>query len=114
MFKMVPLQVRLKERFEAAALFYFEMADHEGRDFTEAEGRLVQLINRLAASVDEIPPATVRAAEAIRAEDHDRYWATFDKVLKSVGHGFEPSSAREFIGWLNRDIRLKVLRALRP
>jgi hypothetical protein len=84
----IGMAAELRERFDAAALFYLEAADHGGRDITEAEDRLVKLYHGLSGSVDAVPPGTKQAAEAIKAEGLERFWQVFDWILLTVGPRF--------------------------
>jgi hypothetical protein len=54
---------QLKERFELAAIWYLELADHEGTELSDEDSATVDLFNALAETVDAIPPDLLRSSE---------------------------------------------------
>lgn len=99
----------LKERFDWALYLNLEAYEllPDGRSFVrsdEAEAA-IGIFESLHGSVNEVPPALVEAAEALRLVAPGLFDAAFANRVQMVGSGFSPVSATEFVEALNQDVQ---------
>jgi hypothetical protein len=112
---MTDFATDLKKMFNATMFdrleAYWVLPDGKSFDRSDEDTRAIGIFEVLLATVDAIPPALIEIADELRATDPDRTSDAFFRCLRSVGYGFSPASATEFIEELNRAMQCEMARA---
>jgi hypothetical protein len=112
---MADIATVLKEKFWLSQQDFFEYWEMAGglepdgitiRDVsTDAENRTFDLLKKLSETVDAIPHPLIKAAEAIRRSQPERFEKTLMHMLRIVDATFFPASAAEFVEHVNRTVQ---------
>ena len=126
----IDVAAKLKEHFEAAALWLLEAAElrgitltHEddatpgteltdedgetpGFDLSDEDSATVDLFNMLAETVDAIPIELLRSSEELRETNPRNYQKILESFIPYVGTQYKPKDAAEFLEKLNGYVRL--------
>lgn len=95
------------DRLEA----YWVLPDGKSFDRSDEDERAIGIFEILLATVDAVPPPLIQLAEELRAAKPERFKGALSRGLGSVGYGFSPASATEFIEELNRAMQREMARA---
>jgi len=98
---MSDLAMDLKQGFEWAMDVCLEAYEvlPDGRSFerSDVDERAIKIFERLGNTVEEIPPALIASAEALRADEPDLFERLLEQRFGAVGSDFSPASATEFL-----------------
>jgi hypothetical protein len=99
----------LKKIFDAAMFdrleAYWVLPDGKSFERSDEDESAIEIFKILLATVDAIPSSLIESAEEFRAADPQRFEVGLSRGLESVGYGFSPASAAEFVEALNRTVR---------
>jgi len=104
---MTDLATDLEKNFDASMFdrleAYWVLPD--GKSFERSDED--EIFKILLATVDAIPSSLIEAAEELRAAEPQRFEVSLSRDLESVGYGFSPANATEFVEALTvrRDIQ---------
>jgi hypothetical protein len=110
---MANIREELKERFWLAELFILEKSELFGLDidgevipddWTDKEKTLMKTFRMLQDTVDAISADKVEQTTQLRDKRPDIFERTFVAVTTSVGAGFYPAAANEFVDVLNMNL----------
>jgi hypothetical protein len=93
--------VVLLDRLEA----YWVLPDGKTIERSDETESAIKIFEILLASIDAIPSSLIKAAEELRAAEPEIFKDTLSRGLLSVGYGFSPASATEFVEVLNRTVQ---------
>jgi hypothetical protein len=108
---MIDVATDLKNRFELAALWFFERSNvMHGVDASlpDKDATAVKILDALHDSVDVIPPSLIRTAEALRTDSSDAFERWLVHGMQVVGFGFYPADATEFVKALNQTVEREM------
>jgi hypothetical protein len=113
---MIDIASDLKTRFYWAAIWFFERHDMKygvdsGFHLEAKHAKAVEILDALHDSVDIIPPSLIRTAEALRADTPDAFERWLVHGVQSVGFGFYPADAAEFLKALNHTVEREMASA---
>jgi hypothetical protein len=74
-------------------------------DLSEDDAKAVDILEMLGDTVDAIPPSLIKEAEALREVKPDLFEKTLMHGVQTVGFGFFPTSATDFLEVLNRTVQ---------
>jgi hypothetical protein len=98
----------LKEKFDLAMLHrldaYRVLPDEKSIEYSAEDNTAIDIFEILLATVDAIPPSLIETADELRTTEPDRFEHILQGGLASVGYGFSPDSATEFVEVLNRTV----------
>jgi len=82
----------------------------DGRSFerSDEDESAIEIFKILLATVDAIPSSLINTAEERRTAEPQRFNDALTCCLQSVGYGFAPASAAEFVKALNQAVRSNV------
>jgi hypothetical protein len=102
----------LKEMFESTRSdrleIYWVLPDGKSIKYSDEDDRAIDILKILLATLDAIPSSLMTAAEQLRATEPARFENALWRVSGSVGYGFSPANATEFVEELNRIVRSDV------
>ena len=101
---MIDLCTDLKQRFDFAAFWFLDYCEKfHGLDASlpDKDAKAVEILNTLRDSVDAIPSALIRTAEAFRTDAPEVFERWLLHGVQVVGFGFYPANATEFVQALN-------------
>jgi hypothetical protein len=103
----------LRERFDFAAYHFMSAWEHDSngvRDTTEAEKRMIGLLEKLRDSIEQIPLPMIERTEELRDfVGPVQFEEALGAALRGVGITFRPNDASDFVRML--DLSLSILRA---
>jgi hypothetical protein len=106
---MSDLATDLKKIFDASMFdrleAYWVLPDGKSFERTDEDESAIEIFKVLLATVDAIPSSLIEAAEELRAAEPQRFEIGLSRGLESVGYGFSPVSATEFVQVLNRTVQ---------
>jgi hypothetical protein len=106
---MTDFATDLKTNFDAMMFdrleAYWVLPDGKSFERSDEDENAIGLFEVLLASVDAIPSSLTKAAEELRAAEPEKFRDALSRGLESVGYGFLPASATEFVGELSRNVR---------
>jgi hypothetical protein len=112
---MTDLASDLKKIFDASMFdrleAYWVLPDGKSFERTDEDENAIEIFKVLLATVDAIPPSLIEAAEELRTAEPQRFEVSLSRGLESVGYGFSPASATEFVEELNRTVQRVTARA---
>lgn len=107
---MSDLAANLKKQFNATMfdrlVAYWVLPDGKSFDRSDEDESAIKIFETLLATVDAIPSSLINAAEELRAAEPDKFKDTLLRGLRSVGYGFSPASAAEFVEEINRTVQV--------
>ena len=109
----------LEERFDFAAYHFMSALEHDPtpvsrdgsvRETTDAEGRMIDLFEKLRDSVDQIPAPMIKRTEELRDfVGPEQFEAALAAAIRGVAVTFRPNDASDFVKML--DLSLSFLQA---
>jgi hypothetical protein len=106
---MTDLASDLKKIFDASMFdrleAYWVLPDGKSFERSDEDESAIEIFKILLATVDAMPPSLIEAAEELRATEPQRFKDALSRGLESVGYGFSPTSATEFVEVLNRTVQ---------
>jgi hypothetical protein len=109
---MTDLATDLKKLFDATMFdsleAYTVLPDGKSFERSDEDESAIGIFKILLATVDAVPSSLITAAEALRSAEPERFKDTLSCCLQSVGYGFAPASAAEFVEVLNQTVRSNV------
>jgi len=112
---MTDFASQLKEIFDSTMFDRLEayevLPDGRSSERSDEDESAIGIFEVLLATVDAIPSALIKTAEERRAAEPQRFEDTLSRSLASVGYGFAPASAAEFVEVLNQTVQSDVANA---
>jgi hypothetical protein len=112
---MSDLASHLKKIFDASMFdrleAYWVLPDGKSFERTDEDESAIEIFKVLLATVDAIPPSLIDVAEELRAAEPQRFEVSLSHGLESVGYGFSPADATEFVEALNRTVQSEMTSA---
>jgi hypothetical protein len=106
---MSDLATDLKKIFDASMFdrleAYWVLPDGKSFERTDEDESAIEIFKVLLATVDAIPSSLTEAAEELRAAEPQRFEISLSRGLETVGYGFSPANAAEFIEKLIRTVQ---------
>jgi hypothetical protein len=105
---MIGIATDLKERFDFAAIWFFERDDlihGVEHALPDKEAKAVDILKNLLDSIDGIPSSLIKEATGLRDADPELFEKTLVHAVQVVGFGFFPADAAEFIEVFNRTVQ---------
>jgi hypothetical protein len=94
----------MSDRLEA----YWVLPDGKSIKYSDEDDRAIDIFKILLATLDAIPSSLMTAAGELRATEPARFENALWRGLGSVGYGFSPADATEFVEELNRIVQSDV------
>jgi hypothetical protein len=89
------------DRLEA----YWVLPDLKSIERSDEDENAIDIFEILLATVDVVPISLIKTAEELRASEPARFQDTLLSGLSSVGYGFFPTDATEFIDVVNQTVQ---------
>jgi hypothetical protein len=87
---------------------YWVLPDGKSVKYSDEDDRAIDILKILLATLDAVPPSLMTAAEGLRTTEPARFENALWRASGSVGYGFLPADATEFIEELNRIVQSDV------
>jgi hypothetical protein len=106
---MTDIASDLKERFDWAMYHCLEtytvLPDGKSIVRSDEDEQAIGVFKSLYDSVDAIPPTLIKTAEELRTAVPEKFEQTLVHGVQVVGFGYFPTSATEFVEFLNRSVQ---------
>ena len=106
---MTDFATDLRNMFDASMFDRLEAYEvlPDGRSFgrSDEDESAISIFEVLLATVDAIPSSLINTAEERCTAEPQKFEDMLSRCLASVGYGFSPSSAAEFVEVLNHTVR---------
>ena len=111
---MTDLATDLKKMFDATMFdrleAYWALPDGKSFERSDEHENAIEIFKVLLATVDAIPSSLIETAQELRAAEPQRFKDALSRALESVGYGFSPASATEFVEELKSKSNAFVMR----
>jgi hypothetical protein len=103
---IIGVAAKLKEHFEAAALWDLEMADVLGTELNDGGGATVTLLDSFRRDGGYIPVDPLRSTKELATESPENFDLMLEGFFPVVGRQYRLANAAEFLEKINGYVRL--------